>query len=113
MSSAPGHLHELETVPGSGDRDDSSSCEEEWDETDIEVDDRNTEELHPLAKPFVKWIAALILGFQAAYVLPNNATQWLFTFLHNVILFATLCTVCPTCWLFAHYSLVHYIWPGR
>ena len=76
-----------------------SSCEEEWDETDVEFGDADSVELHPLAKPFVKWIAALILGFQAAYVLPYNGTRWLFTFLH--ILFATLRTLCPTPFLLA------------
>ena len=95
--------HGPETL-NNGDPENSSSCEEEWDETDIEVDDSSTEELHPLAKPFVKWIAALILGFQAAYVLPNSATQWLFTFLH--ILFATLRTVCPTPFLLAVCALL-------
>ena len=92
-----------ETV-NNGDSDNLSSCEEEWDETDIELDDSNTEELHPLAKPFVKWIAALILGFQAACVLPNSATQWIFTSLH--ILFATLRTVCPTPFLLAVCTLL-------
>lgn len=38
--------------------------EENWDESDIEVDDSSTEELHALAKPFVKWIAALIWDFK-------------------------------------------------
>ena len=86
------------------DPENSSSCEEEWDETDIEVDDSNSVELHPLAKLFVKWIAALILGFQAAYVLPYNATQWIFTFLH--ILFCTLSTLCPTPFLLAVCTLL-------
>ena len=67
----------------------SSASEEDWDESDIEIDSI-TNENHPQAKSFVKWIAALILGFQAAYVLPYNATQWLFTFLH------VLFTTCPT-----------------
>lgn len=66
----------------------SSAGEEDWDESDIEIDDSITNDNHPQAKSFVKWIAALILGFQAAYVLPYNATQWLFTFLH--VLFITL-----------------------
>ena len=63
----------------------SSSCEEEWDETDSEGDDSSTDRQHPQAKSFVKWIVALLLEFQAAYVLPYNATQWLFTFLYNNI----------------------------
>ena len=86
------------------DPEDSSSRKEEWDETDVEFGDTDSVELHPLAKPFVKWIAALILGFQAAYVLPYNATQWLFTFLH--ILFATLRTLCPTPFLLAVCTLL-------
>ena len=39
---------------------------EEWDKIDVEFDDTDSVELHPLAKPFVMWISGLILGFQAA-----------------------------------------------
>ena len=77
----------------------SSAGEEDWDESDIEIDDSITNENHPQAKSFVKWIAALILGFQAAYVFPYNATQWLFTFHH--ILFTTLRTICSTPFILA------------
>ena len=48
----------------------SSASEEDWDESDIEIADSITNENHSQAKSFIKWIAALILGFQAAYVLP-------------------------------------------
>ena len=74
----------------------SSSCEEEWDETDSEGEDSSTDRQHSQAKSFVKWIVALLLEFQAAYVLPHNATQWLFTFFYIYILFSTLCMLSPT-----------------
>ena len=74
----------------------SSSCEEEWDETDSEGDDSSTDRQHPQAKSFVKWIVALLLEFQAAYVLPYNATQWLFTFLYNYIIFDTVHAISNT-----------------
>ena len=77
----------------------SSSCEEEWDETDSEVDDSNADGQHLQAKSFVKWIVALLLKFQAVYILPYNATQWLFTFLY--IIFSSLCMLSPTPFLLA------------
>ena len=82
----------------------SSASEEDWDESDVEVDDSITDENHPQAKSFVRWIAALILGFQAAHVLPYNATQWLFTFLH--VLFTTLRTVRPAPFILAVCTLL-------
>ena len=82
----------------------SSASEEDWDESDVEEVDNNTSEIDPQAKSFVRWIAALILGFQAAYVLPYNATQWLFTFLH--VLFTTLRIVCPTPFILAVCTLL-------
>lgn len=83
---------------------DSSAGEEDWDESDVEVEDSIMDENRPQAKSFVKWIAVLILGFQAAFVLPYNATQWLFTFLH--ILFTALRTVCPTPFILAVCTLL-------
>ena len=71
----------------------SSSSEEEWDESESELETVSQEQ-HPQVKAFVKWIVALIVAFQAAFVIPYNATQWLFTFITMV--FTTLQTVCPT-----------------
>ena len=89
------------------DPDYSSSYEEEWDETDIEVDVSNTKELHPLAKPFVKWIAALILGQHTSVLLSGYLPFYTYYLPHFVLYVLPL-----SCWQFSHYSLVHYTWLG-
>ena len=73
----------------------SSSCEEEWDETDSEGDDSSADGQHPQAKSFVKWIVALLLEFQAPYVLPYNATQCFF-YLSLYIIFHTVHAISNT-----------------
>lgn len=49
-------------------------------------------------------MVALILAFQAAYAIPYDATNWLFTFLHS--LFTVLHFVCPTPFIYAVLSLL-------
>ena len=77
---------------------DPSSADEDCDESnDSDADhERNfvTVPVAAKATPFVKWIVALVLAFQAAYVLPYAATNWIFEFLH--LLFKTLALINPT-----------------
>ncbi len=77
--------------------DDSSSGSEDWDESDADEfleSSTDTQAQAPARESaFVRWITILILAFQAAYFLPNPATEWALVFFRTVLYL--LSTVCP------------------
>ena len=77
------------------DTDNLSLCEE-WDETDIEVNDSNSVELHPLAKCIPSSLCLALLSCSLPFCTYHFP-------LYVLPLF---------CWQFVHCSLVHSIWLG-
>ncbi len=88
----------------------SSAGEEDWDESDCEVLQNSlslsTSECEDSIKAnaFVTWMVRLLLAFQAVYVVPYQATQWLFAFLHAVL--KSLFAVAPTPFLEAVIAVI-------
>lgn len=70
---------------------DSSSGSEEWDESDADEHFESSTYMQAQVpereSAFVRWMTILILAFQAAYFLPNPATEWVLVFFSGSNLF--------------------------